>query len=345
VSKGFAPAGQDGDERRKALNAMKLRTLAAENLDLGELSVTGFPDGAAGRSSTAVAYLADGEHADRALGRALALAHRDDAAAVHVLADPAPAAVLARRAGQFARPPAVWEVHGRELQAAHPRPHGAAAGAPSPASLDAARMLAEAGAETIVEDGVLVGEVLGLEVARWLEDPPRLEVGVGRHDREAFALIHGNIPTADALGQVISSVRAHRRPGADHHPLNRLAQERWLRRALICRPAEAGCVELAPADPPVVRLGVKDPRPAVASGTSTSAGAVVVVTSVGIDPDLVPFAADARLRVDPAAQLVLVVPERDLHPVTVATARALVRPAEVITVGEGWRSWAGEEGA
>lgn len=332
-------------ERRKALHAMKLRTLAAENLGLGDLEVTGFVDGAAGWTRTAAAYLAEGdEHADRALGRALAYSRRHPVGTVHVMAAGDAAGTLARRAAEFSVPPVVWAVHGRRLSPAEAAPQPDAAAAPGPSSLDAARLLADAGAEVLVEDGVLVGEILGLEVARWLDDPPRLEVGVGRHDREAFALLHGDIPTTEALGQVVSSVRAQRRPDADHHPLNRLALERWLRRSLVCRPGAVGCAELEPADPPVPRLGVKDPRPAVATGTSVDGRPVVVVASTGIDLDLVPFGADARLRTAAESRLVLVVPERDAHPVTNALAAALSRPAEVLTVGNDWRRWAMEPG-
>jgi hypothetical protein len=64
----------------------------------------------------------------------------------------------------------------------------------------------------------------------------------------------------------------------------------------------------------------------------------VVVCSVGIDLDLVPYAADARLELGAEARLVLVVPERDAHPFTRQLAAALTRPAELLTVTDGWRS-------
>jgi hypothetical protein len=60
---------------------------------------------------------------------------------------------------------------------------------------------------------------------------------------------------------------------------------------------------------------------------------VVVVCSVGIDLDLVPFAADARLALlgrDADAGLVIAVPERDAHAATKALAAALRRPAEIV---------------
>ena len=69
---------------------------------------------------------------------------------------------------------------------------------------------------------------------------------------------------------------------------------------------------------------------------ATTDGAVAVF-SVGVDLDLVPAAAEARLAHDPDAALVLVVPERDDHPVTQALAGRLRRPAEVRTVSGDWR--------
>jgi hypothetical protein len=56
------------------------------------------------------------------------------------------------------------------------------------------------------------------------------------------------------------------------------------------------------------------------------------VCSVGVDLDLVPAAADVRLADGRDARLAVVVPERDVHPVTVALAAALVQPAEVVGI-------------
>ncbi|HMQ27317.1 MAG TPA: hypothetical protein PKA98_15100, partial [Acidimicrobiales bacterium] len=168
--------------------------------------------------------------------------------------------------------------------------------------------------------------------------PPRLEVGVGRHDREAFAMIHGDLPTPDALMSVIDAVLAQRRPGASPHPLNRLAAERWLRALLVERPGLVGARSLRPVDPPVPRDNVKDAAPAPTLGESEDGTTVVVVCSAGIDLDLVPGAADARSWHAPEARLVLVVPERDDHPVTRALAAALTVPAEIVTVAGDWRA-------
>jgi hypothetical protein len=228
----------------------------------------------------------------------------------------------------------VWRVDGRSLVEAAPEPiHASERDATGSAF---AAMLAAAGADVIVEHGVMSGEVLGLEVARVVGD--RLEVGVGRHDREAFAMVHGDVPTEEALARVVAAVRTHRRLGAPDHPLQRLAAERWLRAMLIERPELVGASALAPAASAVPRTSVKDREPAVATGVDADGAPVVVVCSVGIDLDLVPAAADARLLHDPSARLVLAVPERDAHPVTRALAGALLDPATIVTVPSDWRT-------
>ena len=72
---------------------------------------------------------------------------------------------------------------------------------------------------------------------------------------------------------------------------------------------------------------------------STASGAeVVVACSVGVHLDLVPAAADARQALAPDARLLLVVPERDAHPVTRALAERLVAPAELVPVAGDWRT-------
>ena len=110
-----------------------------------------------------------------------------------------------------------------------------------PAEHEAFReLIVAAGATPVVEHGVLIGEVGGLEVCRAVTDADtgayRLEVGIGAHDREAFQLLHGDEPTATALTQFVASVAPHRAPGAVGHPLNRLARSRALRSRLEAEP-------------------------------------------------------------------------------------------------------------
>jgi fused signal recognition particle receptor len=54
-----------------------------------------------------------------------------------------------------------------------------------------------AGVDPVCEHGTWRGEVLGLEVVRATE--AGFETGVGRFDREASALLHGDLPTSESL--------------------------------------------------------------------------------------------------------------------------------------------------
>ncbi len=315
-------------ERRAALLAAKLRALAGVP---SEAEAATFPGGAALRAGRRGWVLAE-DRPERALGPALAWARRSGVDELDLIAAGA-AGLLARRAALFRVPPRVWRIGGTSLVPAEPAPVDAPAHL-DPRAAALAEVIAGAGAEPIVERGVLVGEVDGLEVARVVVEGAgvRLEVGVGRHDREAFQQLHGDRPTPEALAGVVTTVRRHRVEGTRSHPLHRLAAERALRARVIAEPALVGAAHLAPIDPPVARTNLKEPVPAVAGGTDGGGRPVVVVTSVGIDLDLVPFAADARLADGRGARLVLAVPARDAHPVTRELAAALMEPAEVVTV-------------
>jgi hypothetical protein len=319
-------------ERRSALLALKLGVLARDHLGLPAGEPSPFPGGAALRAGDRGAVLVE-DNPGRALGPALAWAQRAGVDELHVLVEDR-AGQLARQAAWFAAPPTVWWVQDRDLHGVEPEPW-LPPPAPSPGVLAFRPEIEAAGATAIVEHGALTGEVLGLEVARVVDAPDALvlEVGIGRHDREAFAMIHGDRPAADALAGVVDAVRATRRADLPQNPLYRIAQERWLREVLLDRPDLVGAESLERHEGPQPRPNVKDPWPAVVVGDE-----IVAVCSVGIDVDLVPYASDARAVTDPGARLVVVVPERDAHPVTRALAASLREPAEVVTVGADWRS-------
>jgi hypothetical protein len=191
--------------------------------------------------------------------------------------------------------------------------------------------------------------VNGLEVARSVHgettagvplDAPLLEVGVGAADRELTAMVHGEASPIDQLARAVGIVRRHRRPDAPRHPLEQLVPERWLRAVLVRDPGLVGLAELRPAEGTRPRPNLSDVDVAVALGATHDGAPVVVVCSVGIDVEMVPAAADARALLDPAAELWLVVPERDDHPVTRRLAGRLEVPARVVTVPDAWRSLA-----
>jgi hypothetical protein len=215
-----------------------------------------------------------------------------------------------------------------------------AAEPPPAGALAAADALARAGLDVVVDHGVVSGEVLGLEVARVVVDDDgtaRIEVGVGRTDREAFAMVHGHLPVDEALQSVVDTVRGQRRGGAAAHPLNRLAGERWLRTTLLADPDRLPGWDLEPVEGPIPRGSVNDVVPAIAVGTDASGERVVLACSVGIDLEVVPLAADARAAHDPDAHLVIALPARDAHDVTRALASSLRRPAELLPVEGDWR--------
>ncbi|MBA3288900.1 MAG: hypothetical protein H0U21_12930 [Acidimicrobiia bacterium] len=265
----------------------------------------------------------------RGLGPALAWAVRQRAGTVNVLAE-RETGLLARRAGEFAFPVHVWRVDRRTLHAAEPADLTAPPPAPG-AHLALIPTIEAGGATPVVEHGVVAGEVRGLEVCRVVDDADtgavRLDVGVGVHDREAFAIIHGDVPTVDALAGVVAAVAEHRGDGTAGHPLNRLAPERLLRWSLEQEPALIGLTSLAPAPPPRPRHSLKEPAPCSALGFDPAGRTVLVVCSVGVDLDLIPYAADARRAAESepgvGLDVMVVVPPRDLMPITAELAGLL----------------------
>lgn len=311
--------------------AAKLHALVDATAGPGDRRSVAFPGGAAVQGADGTWVLADAAP-ERSLGPALAIARRTGAGVLNLVADEA-TGLLARRATLFASPPAVWRVDGRQLVAAVAEPLRAAPPL-DPRVAPFADVLTRCGADPLVEHGRLIGEVAGLEVARVIvdEDGAHLSVGVGRFDREAHEIVANGIPPEETLRRVVEQVRAHRGAGRDaQHPLARLAAARAVRARLVAEPGLVGADHLLPMAPTMEPPDLRTPWPAAASGMDLSGEPLVVVCSVGVDLDLVPAAADARLAAygDTPARLVLVVPARDAHPVTLDLAAALAQPAEV----------------
>lgn len=270
------------------------------------------------------------EEPSAALGAAVAWAIRRSASSLRVVAESG-TGTLARRAGAFALPIEVAHVEGRTLLAAIAEPLTTPAGvAPEHEALRP--LIVAGGAQPVVEHGVLTGEVEGLEVCRAVTDPvsgaARLEVGVGAHDREAFQLLHGDVPTVDALAGVVAVVADARRPGAAGHPLNRLARSRTLRTLLIREPQRIGATAVTPVEPPVARANVRDDVPCVAVAT-IDGKATTVVCSAGVDLDAVPYATDARLVTGADDCVVVVATGCDLG-IQYELAAALVHPMRLV---------------
>lgn len=324
----------DDGSRRAQLLSVKLGALVRDHLGSADgLQPGEFGGGAALIAADGAAWvLLDGQP-ERGLGAALAWALRRDATALHVLAERA-TGLLARRATHFGFPVQVWHVEGRVLLPAVAEPLPV-----SPPVLAAHEewraAIAEGGATPVVEHGVLAGEVEGLEVCRVVTDAytdeVRLEVGVGAHDREAFMMLHGNKPTVVALAEVVAAVREHRRPGADRHPLNMLAQERALRARVVAEPELVDATTVAVVEPPISRPNLKDPVPCVALADIGGVPTAVVCSS-GVDLDLVPYAVDARVALG-VHDAVVLLPARDAIDAQRRLAALAVPPIRVVTVG------------
>ena len=326
----------DQSDRRGRLRSLKLGALVRDHLGRDvSTDPAAFPPGAACLVEGEAWVLLE-DAPERGLGPALAWSRRNGAGALHVVAERT-TGLLARRAGELRFPITVWHVDGRALLPAVAEPP-LDPPAPAAAHLDLVETIVAGGAVPIIEHGVVTGEVRGLEVCRVVDDPHtgavRLEVGVGAHDREAFTIIHGDLPTVDALAGVVAAVATHRGPDAPQHPLNRLAPERLLRWCLEQAPDRVGLSALVPAQPPVPRPNVKDMVPCTAIGRRDDGSAVVVVCSVGVDLDLVPYALDARLTTmgEPGVggEVWLVAPERDLVPVTAELASLATQPLSLV---------------
>ena len=322
----------DDGSRRAQLLSLKLGALVRDHLGSADGLVPGEFGGGAALAVGSTAWVLLDAQPERGLGAALAWALRRDATELHVLAERA-TGLLARRAEGFGFPITVWHVEGRTLlpSVAEPLPEPPAV---APAHDAWRATIIEGGAVPVVEHGVLAGEVEGLEVCRVVtdaySDAVRLEVGVGAHDREAFMMLHGDKPTVEALTGVVEAVSQHRRPGADRHPLNMLAQERALRARLVVDPTLIDATKVAVAEPPVPRPNLKDPVPCVALADVDGAPTAVVCSS-GVDLDVVPYALDARaaLGVD---RTVIVLPARDALPVQQRLAALAQPPVRVVTV-------------
>ncbi|MEO6570833.1 MAG: hypothetical protein ABIO83_04740 [Ilumatobacteraceae bacterium] len=330
----------DAASRRSRLLGLKLRALVRDHLadDVDE-AVTFAPGAALLHDGTAWVYL-DHRPGER-LGAALAFAIRSGADRLHVIAE-SETGTLARRAAWFTLPIEVWHAEGRTLLPAVAEPLPVEAAVPD-AHQSFVSLITEGGAIPNDEHGVMFGEVRGLEVCRVVHDgaldTDRLEVGVGAHDREAFQMMHGDVPTVMSLARIVDTVQQHREIGAVQHPLNRLGAERFIRWRIEQDPSLVGAVEMRPASPPLPRPNLKDPVPCVALGTEHDGRPVLVVCSSGVDLDLVPFVVDARAaavashpEIADRLRVVVATPARDRLPLTDQLASLLVHPVEFVAL-------------
>ncbi len=335
-----ALSDSDTDNRRAALIGIKLVALVRQHGDAEPGVPTGLRTGA-GVIAGETAWVLFHEQPERSLGAALAWAIRHGATALHVLAESA-TGVLARRATGFTLPIEVFHVEGRALVPAIAEPLPVAEPACA-AHREFGALIDQSGARHVEEFGVVSGELRGLEVCRVVDDPvtgvPRLEVGIGAHDREMFQMLQGERTTAEALAGVVSTISVHRSPGAAPHPLNRLGAARLLRSVLEEHPNLIQAATVVAMPPPSPRPNLKDELPCVAVATATAANdaeRVAVVCTAGIDLDVVPFAVDAvaALIRDGVAvsSCVIVAPSRDVVDIQQRIAALVEVPTRFVGV-------------
>ena len=271
------------------------------------------------------------------LGPAMIWALRNKATALKLFTEHN-AGDLARRAGLFNFKIEVFEVTNNAVsKPVRALPCAVPLREISPADESFCGFILNGGAEVTREHGVLVGEVCGLEVCRVVHETTdtavvesRLEIGVGTHDRETFRLLHGRTATIESLRKVVDEVAAKRIVGADPHPLNQLGRERLLRHLICASPDLVDAISLKTVAPPMPRANLKDQVPCCAAGVSRDGKTMVVIFSIGIDPDVVSFGADARQALDAQAELVFVSPQRDIVPAIVQVAELLHIPARFV---------------
>lgn len=283
--------------QRSRLLALKLRALlrTQPGEDTDAYDTAEFPLGAALVSPARTWVLVDGD-ATSSLGPVFAWSRRHGGP-IELVVEQAPG-LVARRAGGFDMPVTVWSVESDRLVRAEPAPHVTQRPAPGFDPAPFIDDMVAGGVDPVIEDGIVRGEVRGLEVCRVVVDDlgPRLEVGIGAHDREAFAMVHAATPVRDALSNVASAVLAHRTVGAPHHPYNSLAPERFARWRVMERPGLIGWSTATAIDPAVARVNVMDSAPCALIGTDSDGSTSVAVFVHGIDLDAVPTAVDLALR-------------------------------------------------
>lgn len=307
-------------EDRARLYQGKLQGIVASRIGAGDRTVGSFPSGATVLDGQTAWVLSDST--ERALlGGAVSWAVRAGAERLELIVDGDGSdvvATMARRAELFTRSVTVSRLRGAELDEVDPTRVPAVLARPEGVDVLIA-VIQAAGCEVVVEQGIVRGEWLGLEVCRidTSSEMAGLEVGVGSYDREIALLTYAELAPSEALARVVGMVSPHRHAGAQIHPMRDLCRERWLRAALVGDPGLVGAATLAPIETTQQRENLRDPHPALAAGVDDEGRPVVVACTVGADLDVLPVAEDTRVRHDRSASLIVVSPSEGPPPLGV----------------------------
>ena len=305
------PARRAGLERARALAIARDHL----HLDTEGATVDAAPFGVAvrvGAGSTVTAVIVSSVDDLSVLGGALVWLDRNPAAVAHLVVEHH-TGIHARRAAVLAPDLQLHGLTGSDVHSAVVAPIAEPRRAPDDITPLVA-MIERSGAQAVTEDGIVRAEVAGLEVGRVVVGPKgsSLEVGVGRFDREAGALLHADRPVEPTLVSTIDQIRKHRTAGAVAHPVNRIGRERWLRELVRVDPSLAGITDPELVEPVPPRTSLLEASAAALLGVD-GGRRVLVVFSVGVELGLVPAAADlvAAHRPD---EVRFVLPARDRLP-------------------------------
>ena len=333
----MAEPGTVGDDRRPALISAALQALARDHRGVTGVPVVPFPGGA-GIHDPSGSFIWLDDQPERLLGAAIALhlrkgTERLDVVIPDVHREMAP--VVARRIAQWNIAAEVFVLEGKTLVSVDPSAAEAERGCEFDVE-DFRHVIAEAGAEVVIEHGVLTGEVAGLEVCRVVfEDDWRLRVGVGSQDREAFHMLHGDAPALGSLLKVVEFVETYRQPSADPHPLNRLSPERWMRSTFLLthRSANGSTTQMSGVLP---RGSMSDAAPAFAV-SEDGGNRVLYAFTTGTDLGAVVDAADHAewsAHETEVCEILIVVNGRNHLPVLDVVAQRSVRPMRIVSQDE-----------
>lgn len=209
----------------------------------------------------------------------------------------------------------------------------------------------KAGARSLIQDGILIADVKGLEVARVVQDPDlqfRLRVGVGRNDRQGHAIMNPDAKTSDLLPRVVKEILTYRKPGIPLRKENTLCSQNWLRHIVINNPSLIGASSLSPSFIPGYLVGPNSTSPAVAGGFDKDGSPIGAIFYVGIDPQIILSAIDVRISLardffnnkyrPDDINILIVIPQGDDHPFITKLANLLHPKPIVTTVPKNWRS-------
>ena len=163
------------------------------------------------------------------------------------------------------------------------------------------------------------------------DDGVLLEVGVGANDREAFQMMHGDIPTVEALAVVVEAVADYRSPEARQHPLNRLGQERYLRWHLEeASPTSSAAARRHRRSRRCLAANLQGSDPVRRHRCRSRRRRHAVVCSVGVDLDLV--GSSPMCRRPPMHPVIVALPGARPVPIAQDLLGLLATPVDVRTV-------------